>query len=102
MSADEISGTLNGIFRTLMKCAELFCYPIMCFSYHFFKQGEDPVDWKSFFTFSQYPDYQDLLDILHLTKAEIRQYGHQYEDFVLECTYDEASCNRQYVITFFT
>ncbi|XP_072027739.1 uncharacterized protein [Amphiura filiformis] len=58
-------------------------------------KGEDPVDWKSFFTFSQYPDYQDLRDVLHLTRAEIRDYGHQFDDFILECTYDESGCDER-------
>ena len=57
-------------------------------------QGEDPVDWKSFFTFSSTADYADLSEAFKIERDEIRMYGHQQEDFILECTYDQLECHK--------
>nr|XP_006825153.1 PREDICTED: uncharacterized protein LOC100366994 [Saccoglossus kowalevskii] len=54
---------------------------------------EDPADWKDFVTFSSTPDYSDLRNVLKLTAEEIREYGHQFEDFILQCTFNGAPCD---------
>ncbi|XP_072029185.1 uncharacterized protein [Amphiura filiformis] len=59
-------------------------------------KGEDPVDWKSFFTFSSTADYSDLLEVFKITRREISEYGHQVEDFILECTYDQLECQNNF------
>ncbi|XP_022102302.1 low-density lipoprotein receptor-related protein 2-like [Acanthaster planci] len=56
-------------------------------------KGEDPADWNGFVTFSATPDYSDLVDVPKLTKDEVSQYGHQKEDFILQCTYEQTKCN---------
>ncbi|XP_070565681.1 acid-sensing ion channel 2-like [Ptychodera flava] len=56
-------------------------------------KGERPPDWPGFMTFSSTPDFSDLEDVLKLSKDEVHKYGHQLEDFVLQCTYDEKPCN---------
>ncbi|XP_038044543.1 uncharacterized protein LOC119719240 isoform X2 [Patiria miniata] len=53
---------------------------------------EDPADWQRFVTFSELPDYSDLSEVLKLTAEEISQYGHQFSDFILQCTYDGIDC----------
>ncbi|XP_070566951.1 degenerin mec-10-like [Ptychodera flava] len=56
-------------------------------------KGERPPDWRGFMTFSSTPDFSDLTNVLKLSKDEVHKYGHQLEDFVLQCTYDEKPCN---------
>ncbi|XP_070554900.1 degenerin unc-8-like [Ptychodera flava] len=63
-------------------------------------KGEVPPDWYGFKTFSSTPDYSDLRRVLKLTREEIAIYGHQAEDFILQCTYDEKSCSPSEFSTF--
>ncbi|XP_070545601.1 acid-sensing ion channel 2-like [Ptychodera flava] len=55
-------------------------------------KAEVPPDWYGFKTFSSTPDYSDLQSVLKLSRDELRRYGHQREDFVLQCTYNEEDC----------
>ncbi|XP_070545383.1 uncharacterized protein [Ptychodera flava] len=63
-------------------------------------KGEVPPDWYGFKTFSSTPDYSDLRSVLKLTGEEIAKYGHQAEDFILQCTYDEKTCSHSDFSTF--
>ncbi|XP_070544098.1 uncharacterized protein [Ptychodera flava] len=63
-------------------------------------KGEVPPDWYGFKTFSSTPDYSDLRSVLKLTGEEIAKYGHQAEDFILQCTYDEKTCSPSDFSTF--
>ncbi|XP_070576037.1 uncharacterized protein [Ptychodera flava] len=64
-------------------------------------KGEDPPDWQGFMTFSSTPDFSDLEDVLKLDKEEIQKYGHQLEDFVLQCVFNGHPCNiTQQFVTF--
>ncbi|XP_072051436.1 uncharacterized protein [Amphiura filiformis] len=56
-------------------------------------KGEIPPDWNSFLSFSSTADFSDLNDVLGLTADEIVRYGHQTEDLILECTYNEQNCS---------
>ncbi|XP_077867669.1 uncharacterized protein LOC144357001 [Saccoglossus kowalevskii] len=55
--------------------------------------SEDPADWHGFFAYSTSPDYSDLENVVKLTEDDISKYGHQLNDFILECTFDESACN---------
>ena len=59
-------------------------------------KGEDPPDWNSFLSFSSKPDFSDLRDVLKLDRDEIAEYGHQKEDLILQCTYNDQQCNMRY------
>ncbi|XP_077981954.1 uncharacterized protein LOC144436962 [Glandiceps talaboti] len=67
---------------------------------HYFKDPgfdrvhrEDPPDWTGFITFSSTPDFSDMQNVLQLDHKEIAEYGHQAEDFILQCSYNERPCN---------
>ncbi|XP_033639804.1 uncharacterized protein LOC117300189 [Asterias rubens] len=53
----------------------------------------DPPNWDSFMTFSARPDYSDLVDVLELSGDQVANFGHQKEDFILQCTYEQKKCN---------
>ncbi|XP_072029321.1 uncharacterized protein [Amphiura filiformis] len=55
-------------------------------------KGENPPDWNTFVSFSSTADFSDLEDVLQLTGDEIAKYGHQGEDLILQCTYNEQQC----------
>ncbi|XP_033639902.1 uncharacterized protein LOC117300278 [Asterias rubens] len=55
-------------------------------------KSEDPADWRRFITFSELPDYSDLREVLKLSKPEIAEFGHQLEDFILECSFNGINC----------
>ena len=59
-------------------------------------KGEDPPDWNTFVSFSSSPDFSDLRDVLVLDSEEIAKYGHQKENLILQCTYNEQKCNIRY------
>ena len=59
-------------------------------------KGEDPPDWNTFVSFSSSPDLSDLRGALVLSRDEIANYGHQRDDLILECTYDNQKCNMRY------
>ena len=59
-------------------------------------KGEDPPDWNTFVSFSSRPDFSDLRDVLVLSSDEIAEYGHQVEDLILQCTYNEQNCHLRY------
>ncbi|XP_038078960.1 uncharacterized protein LOC119746217 [Patiria miniata] len=56
-------------------------------------KGDNPPDWNGFATFSSTPDYSDLVGVARLSKDEVSRYGHQKEDFILQCTYEQRKCN---------
>ncbi|XP_033114115.1 low-density lipoprotein receptor-related protein 2-like [Anneissia japonica] len=57
-------------------------------------KGFSPADWHGFLAFSSAADYSDAEGVLKLTNEEISVLGHQAEDFILECTYDQVECSR--------
>ena len=64
-------------------------------------KSEDPADWRRFITFSELPDYSDLREVLKLSKPEIAEFGHQLEDFILECSFNGINClGKKYVVLF--
>ncbi|XP_077866593.1 uncharacterized protein LOC100372922 [Saccoglossus kowalevskii] len=71
------------------------------FSDHGFDRvkGENPPDWSGFQTFSSSPDYSDMEDVLKLSTEEIAHLGHQFDDFILQCTFDQKSCDMNDFIT---
>ena len=56
-------------------------------------KGEEPPDWNGFLTFSATPDYSDLVDVPKLSRDEVDRFGHQKEDFILQCSYDQKKCD---------
>nr|XP_006815636.1 PREDICTED: uncharacterized protein LOC100378515 [Saccoglossus kowalevskii] len=54
---------------------------------------EYPPDWVGLLSRSTSPDYSDLQDMLKLSAEEVAKFGHQGEDFILRCTFDEKYCN---------
>lgn len=50
-------------------------------------------DWTGFYMSSRADDYSDFVDVVNPTRAELTDYGHQLEDFVLQCTFDRRQCN---------
>ncbi|XP_077983148.1 uncharacterized protein LOC144437989 [Glandiceps talaboti] len=51
------------------------------------------INWQDFLSFSQSPVYTDLMNVLKLGKDEILRYGHNKNDFVLQCSFDDALCS---------
>ena len=66
-----------------------FCYCTLSYRV----KGEVPPDWKRFFTFSEQADYSDLTDVLDIDRKDIRKFGHQLKDLILECYFDEVECD---------
>ncbi|XP_070582312.1 uncharacterized protein [Ptychodera flava] len=58
-----------------------------------FVRSENPPSWNQFLLASSTPDFTDLQDVLKLTPEELYRLGHQAEDLVLQCTYDQNKCN---------
>ncbi|XP_070532973.1 amiloride-sensitive sodium channel subunit beta-2-like [Ptychodera flava] len=58
-----------------------------------FVRSENPPSWNQFLLASSTPDFTDLQDVLKLTPEELSRLGHQAEDLVLQCTYDQKNCN---------
>ena len=50
-------------------------------------------DWDGFYAQSKTDDYSDIADIANPTREELEVYGHQAEDFILQCTFDKRGCN---------
>ncbi|XP_077997315.1 uncharacterized protein LOC144450544 [Glandiceps talaboti] len=55
-------------------------------------KGEIPPDWDGFLTFSSTPDHSDIVSVFQLTSEELLEYGHQAEDFILQCTFEQRQC----------
>ncbi|XP_070563559.1 uncharacterized protein [Ptychodera flava] len=56
---------------------------------------EEPAAWKTFMSFSSTPDFSDLTNVLKVTGEEIAEYGHQAEDFILQCSFNGAPCSHR-------
>ncbi len=61
-------------------------------------KGDDPPDWNTFISFSSTADFKELKDVLLLDGDEIAEHGHQRDDLILQCTYNEQKCNMRSVI----
>ncbi|XP_071506083.1 epithelial sodium channel subunit alpha-like [Diadema antillarum] len=53
----------------------------------------DENDWRGFYSHSVADDFSDFFDVVNPTQQEIRNYGHQLQDFVIQCTFDQRQCN---------
>ncbi|XP_041464801.1 amiloride-sensitive sodium channel subunit beta-like [Lytechinus variegatus] len=53
----------------------------------------DEYDWKGFYTASQADDLSDFINVVNPSKDELNDYGHTLEDFVIQCTYNQKTCN---------
>ncbi|XP_072167275.1 epithelial sodium channel subunit alpha-like [Diadema setosum] len=53
----------------------------------------DENDWPGFYSHSVADDFSDFFDVVNPTQQEIRDYGHQLQDFVIQCTFDQRQCN---------
>ncbi|XP_070534564.1 uncharacterized protein [Ptychodera flava] len=56
-------------------------------------QYEDPPDWNGFFLFSSTVDFSDLKRVLKFDEEEVRILGHQREDMILLCKYNDQKCD---------
>ncbi|XP_077861953.1 degenerin unc-8-like, partial [Saccoglossus kowalevskii] len=56
---------------------------------------ENPPDWHGFIAYSSSPDYSDLEAVLKLQTGEMNTLGHQLNDFVLDCTFDDVECDME-------
>ncbi|XP_077994329.1 uncharacterized protein LOC144448053 [Glandiceps talaboti] len=63
-------------------------------------KGEVPPDWYGFMTFSSTPDFSDLQSILKLSQQELSRLGHQAEDFILHCTFEQRGCDHSDFLKF--
>ncbi|XP_030832950.1 amiloride-sensitive sodium channel subunit alpha-like [Strongylocentrotus purpuratus] len=54
---------------------------------------KDDYDWQGFYSASSADDFSDFINVVNPTKAELNDYGHTLEDFVIQCTYNQKSCN---------
>nr|XP_054764512.1 amiloride-sensitive sodium channel subunit alpha-like [Lytechinus pictus] len=50
-------------------------------------------NWRAIFNQSQLPNFSDVRALLNPTRAELEEYGHQAEDFILQCSFDQRPCS---------
>ncbi|XP_077986248.1 epithelial sodium channel subunit gamma-like [Glandiceps talaboti] len=65
-----------------------------------FVPSEDPPSWNQFLLASSTPDFTDLQDVLKLSPKNLAIFGHQAEDFILQCTYDQKKCSYSEFLVF--
>ncbi|XP_030852712.1 amiloride-sensitive sodium channel subunit alpha [Strongylocentrotus purpuratus] len=73
------------------------------FDFSFYDTWEgitDENDWQAIYNQSQSPDFSDLRALLNPTQAELQEYGHQAEDFILQCSFDQRACSYRNFTTF--
>ncbi|XP_070561544.1 uncharacterized protein [Ptychodera flava] len=52
-----------------------------------------PPSWDHFLVSSNTPDFSDLNQVLRLSQEELRRMGHQGQDLIVQCTYDQRECS---------
>ena len=57
---------------------------------------EDENDWTAFYDRANF-DFSDLQDVVRPNRTEIKELGHQAEDFILQCSFDSEECFYEYV-----
>ncbi|XP_070574544.1 uncharacterized protein [Ptychodera flava] len=60
-----------------------------------FHRVENDSEWTEYLTYSSSPDYSDLQNVLQLTREDVARFGHQAEDFILQCSFDESYCDHR-------
>ncbi|XP_071490087.1 epithelial sodium channel subunit alpha-like [Diadema antillarum] len=50
-------------------------------------------DWDAIVEQSRDPDFYDVKNLMNPTLEELRAYGHQPEDFILQCVFDRRACS---------
>lgn len=67
------------------------------FSYDDYGFGdvEDDFEFELLMEASQTEDYSDLVEVLKPTKEDLDKYGHQAEDFILQCSFDKQNCSHK-------
>ncbi|XP_041464799.1 amiloride-sensitive sodium channel subunit alpha-like isoform X1 [Lytechinus variegatus] len=50
-------------------------------------------DWQGFYSASMADDFSDFINVVSPSRAELSDYGHTLEDFVIQCTYNQRTCN---------
>ena len=61
--------------------------------YDFWENIQDENNWHEFYKYSKLDDFSDIIYVVQPTKEEYKEYGHQAEDFILQCTFDKRKCN---------
>ncbi|XP_072173183.1 uncharacterized protein [Diadema setosum] len=51
------------------------------------------TDWTHLLQQARFPDNSDVRDLLQPTLDELRLFGHQPEDFILQCNFDRRPCS---------
>ena len=57
--------------------------------------GVKENDFDAFIAKSTTPDFSDLVDVLKPTAQEIIEYGHQAEEFIVQCSFDKRNCTKR-------
>ncbi|XP_041464797.1 degenerin deg-1-like [Lytechinus variegatus] len=68
-------------------------YSYFGYDYDAFDEIDDPNDWERFYDSSTASDFSDFQAVVRPTIEELREYGHQAKDFILQCTFDTQPCS---------
>ncbi|XP_030833219.1 degenerin deg-1 [Strongylocentrotus purpuratus] len=63
------------------------------YNYDTWDSIEDPNDWERFYESSTASDFSDFQAVVRPTEEELKKYGHQAKDFILQCTFDTQPCS---------
>ncbi|XP_071490102.1 uncharacterized protein [Diadema antillarum] len=62
--------------------------------YNYDWQGvQGSSDWEAIVEQSRDPDFYDVRSLLNPSLEELREYGHQPEDLILQCSFDRRNCS---------
>lgn len=70
-----------------------FVCPDYDYNYETWDAIEDPNDWERFYDSSTASDFSDFQAVVRPTVEELKKYGHQAQDFILQCTFDTQPCS---------
>lgn len=59
-----------------------------------FLYGNGNLDFHKMMQVASTMDLSDVRDSLHPLRDELDKFGHQYPDFIVQCSFDQDDCNR--------
>ncbi len=54
---------------------------------------KDDYSFHQFMAVSQTNDYSDLVEVLRPSQEDLDLYGHQADDFIIQCSFDKKNCS---------
>ncbi|XP_064651985.1 degenerin unc-8-like [Lineus longissimus] len=90
---DYIGDSLGIDMDTMDNYYDMSTYDLGFVDYSYLENITNDKSFDQLLKVSQTSDYSDVMDTLRPTREELRNYGHQGKDMMIQCSFDKNTCS---------